>query len=321
MLNENVRRCKHIKTNGIQCGSPAVRESNYCYFHRQAARDFPKRKAVKEAAPEPVIELAVIDDADGIHYAILQVIRGIANGTLTDKASGKILYALQILSANYKQTSFYQQAQDEYKASDLDAYQMWDRMTLEDNDRKRKELFELRKAELEKLERTCAKCGECKDERELSPEVPPMKEKWPEDPNIDDYAPRVRTIRASEETPRFGSATAPGGGPRSESRTASAVSDYSQDSGASIRSWPIYTNGHEVTCRIGKHAAGSISSRSASLIRSRSMFGNALPGSAPASKPPQIAGGHCFPSRTLRSQAFRQGRPKHILTPGADVAS
>jgi hypothetical protein len=28
-----IRRCQHIKVNGAQCGSPAVREHNYCYFH------------------------------------------------------------------------------------------------------------------------------------------------------------------------------------------------------------------------------------------------------------------------------------------------
>src|SRR5437879_2595022 len=30
-----VPRCQHIKTNGTQCGSPALRNGEYCYFHRR----------------------------------------------------------------------------------------------------------------------------------------------------------------------------------------------------------------------------------------------------------------------------------------------
>ena len=30
---ESVARCRHIKVNGTQCGSPALREEKYCYFH------------------------------------------------------------------------------------------------------------------------------------------------------------------------------------------------------------------------------------------------------------------------------------------------
>ena len=29
----NIRRCQHIKVNGTQCGSPALREEKCCYFH------------------------------------------------------------------------------------------------------------------------------------------------------------------------------------------------------------------------------------------------------------------------------------------------
>jgi hypothetical protein len=30
---ESVARCRHIKVNGTQCGSPALRAEKYCYFH------------------------------------------------------------------------------------------------------------------------------------------------------------------------------------------------------------------------------------------------------------------------------------------------
>jgi hypothetical protein len=28
-----IRRCAHRKTNGIPCGSPALKDKPYCYFH------------------------------------------------------------------------------------------------------------------------------------------------------------------------------------------------------------------------------------------------------------------------------------------------
>jgi hypothetical protein len=29
------RTCSHIKTNGVKCGSPALRHNTLCYFHYQ----------------------------------------------------------------------------------------------------------------------------------------------------------------------------------------------------------------------------------------------------------------------------------------------
>jgi hypothetical protein len=28
-------RCRHIKVNGTQCGSPALRKKNFCFYHQQ----------------------------------------------------------------------------------------------------------------------------------------------------------------------------------------------------------------------------------------------------------------------------------------------
>jgi len=28
-----IARCQHIRVNGAQCGSPSLRETNYCYYH------------------------------------------------------------------------------------------------------------------------------------------------------------------------------------------------------------------------------------------------------------------------------------------------
>ena len=42
----DVRRCQHIKTNGTQCGSPALRDGKFCYHHQECR---PERVTVKGA--------------------------------------------------------------------------------------------------------------------------------------------------------------------------------------------------------------------------------------------------------------------------------
>lgn len=36
-MSNDTRKCEHIKTNGIRCGSPALRDENICYFHTALA--------------------------------------------------------------------------------------------------------------------------------------------------------------------------------------------------------------------------------------------------------------------------------------------
>ncbi len=157
MLNKNIRRCAHIKTNGTQCGSPAARGHELCHFHWRAAKDFPHRRST-QPIPEPVIDLALIDSPDAIHYALMQIVQGINNDTLSEKKSGRILWALQVMSSNFKQTSFHRQLEDEYSSSNLNCYQIWDKIKQETEDQQRAELHEKRIEEIKRLQKTCCKC-------------------------------------------------------------------------------------------------------------------------------------------------------------------
>ncbi len=172
MIDRNARRCRHIKTNGIQCGSPAMRDRDFCHFHRQAYLDFPNRRAATPA-PAPVISLGLMEDPDGIHYALTHVIYGLFNGTIDRKTAGTATYMLQTMSSNFKQTSFHRQKEDEYRKSNLNAYQLWDKINQECEDRDRTRLHEKRVEELKKLERTCCKCKKQSDDpAALTPPIP-----------------------------------------------------------------------------------------------------------------------------------------------------
>ena len=112
-------RCQHVKVNGTQCGCPALRRNQLCYFHKrhhdervQLNLDRLKDDRTKDArlkAPRrrPIsIDLPVLEDANSIQVSLMQIMRLIITGQLDAKTAGLLLYALQTASANLGRTSF-----------------------------------------------------------------------------------------------------------------------------------------------------------------------------------------------------------------------
>ena len=105
--------CQHMKTNGVWCGSPALRHKPFCFFHDQWRRHHSK------ASPGAGFELPLLEDANAIQLALQRVIHAILRGQLDTKTAGLILYALQTASSNLKRTDFeptdvlFQQAEQE----------------------------------------------------------------------------------------------------------------------------------------------------------------------------------------------------------------
>jgi len=75
---ESVARCQHIKVNGTQCGSPALRNETYCYFHMRWAL---KSMEIDEGRQRERwnVTLALPEDADSIQMGLGEVIRLIAD--------------------------------------------------------------------------------------------------------------------------------------------------------------------------------------------------------------------------------------------------
>lgn len=102
-------RCQHIKVNGTQCGSPALRRNRFCYFHKRHHEERIQLNAdrARSARPRKVwIELPVLEDADSIQVSLSQVMRLIISGQIDSKTAGLLLYALQTASANLSRTRF-----------------------------------------------------------------------------------------------------------------------------------------------------------------------------------------------------------------------
>lgn len=94
-------RCHHIKTNGTQCGSPALRDHRFCYYHQQY-RPSSVPTYWKESYPLGEIAMPEFEDAHSVQFVIRQVVKLTLEQRLDHKTASLVLYALQIASSNLK---------------------------------------------------------------------------------------------------------------------------------------------------------------------------------------------------------------------------
>jgi hypothetical protein len=92
--------CRHIKTNGLRCQSPALVESAFCYFHTRTHM---------MAAPNYIkfddLKLPLLEDSASIQVAISKITAAFACSRIDARRTGLLLYAVQIASQNIDRTS------------------------------------------------------------------------------------------------------------------------------------------------------------------------------------------------------------------------
>src|SRR5271166_3104056 len=98
-------RCQHLKINGTQCGSPALRRNRFCFFHKRF-QDERIRLSADRARRNTTFILPVLEDADSIQIALMQVMRLLVSGQIEHKTASLLLYALQTASTNLRMTRF-----------------------------------------------------------------------------------------------------------------------------------------------------------------------------------------------------------------------
>jgi hypothetical protein len=94
-------RCRHIKVNGTQCGSPALRNKNFCFYHQQN-RPMSVPCYYEQEYPLGEIDLPLFEDAHSIQAVLRQVVQMVMQKRLERKNASLLLYALQIASSNLK---------------------------------------------------------------------------------------------------------------------------------------------------------------------------------------------------------------------------
>lgn len=125
--------CRHIKTNGKVCRSPALTDGSFCYFHRKLRirqrqlvttkpssqpaeivhevvydRDgYPLPQPLPTVAPSPVtaeLDLPLLEDRESVQVAISLVVSAIARNRIDTRRAAAILYGLQLASNNTSHT-------------------------------------------------------------------------------------------------------------------------------------------------------------------------------------------------------------------------
>jgi hypothetical protein len=89
--------CRHTKTDGHICHSPALIESAYCRHHRKLHRI--RRNAISAGPGLSTHVLHDLRNACSIDQALGMVFNGIASGQLHPRKAGRMLYALQMASS------------------------------------------------------------------------------------------------------------------------------------------------------------------------------------------------------------------------------
>jgi hypothetical protein len=95
------KRCHHIRMNGTQCGSPAMRTDRFCFFHISTV---PLNCEIKsyDLRPDENFMLPVLEDATSIQIAISQVMAFLLRGYIDVKKARVLLTACKLASHNLK---------------------------------------------------------------------------------------------------------------------------------------------------------------------------------------------------------------------------
>ena len=101
---ENVNRCQHVKVNGTQCGSPALRCRRLCFFHVRCQEQ--RTRIVENQFKQARFVVPVLEDANAVQMALMQVMELLGNGQMEHKTAALMLYALQTASCNLRNTEF-----------------------------------------------------------------------------------------------------------------------------------------------------------------------------------------------------------------------
>ncbi len=95
--------CRHIFADGRQCGSRALREQQFCYYHY--AHRVPVLANRRRRQKASGFDLSCIDGLDNhtsIQISLAEVLGRVANNTIEPKRAWLLLYGLQIAGNNLR---------------------------------------------------------------------------------------------------------------------------------------------------------------------------------------------------------------------------
>jgi hypothetical protein len=94
MIRSEYALCRHTKTDGRRCQSPALSTSAFCHFHQKLRRTRPS--TIGAGPGLSAHALHPLRNARSIQQALSMVFSATWTGQINPKQAGKMLYALQL---------------------------------------------------------------------------------------------------------------------------------------------------------------------------------------------------------------------------------
>jgi hypothetical protein len=101
-----IARCQHIKVNGVQCGSPALKSRKLCHFHQRWQQGRIQLNANQARRSRYSLDLPILEDANSIQVALMQGMRLLLTNQVDHRTAALLFYALQTASSNLSRTTF-----------------------------------------------------------------------------------------------------------------------------------------------------------------------------------------------------------------------
>ncbi len=92
-------QCRHIFTAGHRCGSPALRNEEFCYYHHNTRKPAPKNRPALTAPAPLEFDLPIPEDRAAIQQTLALVMRRIATNQIDPRRAGLLLYGLSIAAS------------------------------------------------------------------------------------------------------------------------------------------------------------------------------------------------------------------------------
>jgi hypothetical protein len=94
-LAKQAPRCEHVFSDGRCCKAPRVKKGKLCYAHT----------LMEEKRPLE-LNLPPLEDANAVMLWLMDVLRGLAEGRMSEKTAGLMFYGLQLAMVNARFTTF-----------------------------------------------------------------------------------------------------------------------------------------------------------------------------------------------------------------------
>lgn len=91
----NAPRCHHVRTNGLRCGSPAMRNQKLCYFHKRAQNPSQASRT----------EMPNLEDGNAIQLGIATIMRQLMMGGIEYRAAQLMIDSYRLALRNLKNLS------------------------------------------------------------------------------------------------------------------------------------------------------------------------------------------------------------------------